>query len=102
MLEVNIKDFISDPFLTVWPDSPDAGDKDCICSLCLRMIDDAQVPIRIPAVRFYAGGIRKPAEMRFHILCFRLADAMMRDEIKVLWVNPRIMGKSENKRSKRV
>ena len=70
-----------------WDDSPDAGDPECLCSLCLNRIYRGEAPIRIFGQRSCADGSRRPNEMRFHPACFRIADALLRGE-SLIWVHP--------------
>lgn len=58
--------------LQVFYTSPDAGDRDCICSLCLKRIDEGEVPIRIFGIE-NEGTRKRSIEMRFHrVPCFKL------------------------------
>lgn len=74
--------------LHVWHDSPDAGDKECLCSLCLNRIDEGQFPIRVFGYTIYPDG-KRANEMRFHVPCFRIADGLLSDR-GILWQNPRL------------
>lgn len=49
--------------ITWFRDSPDAGEPTCICSLCGKLIDEDDVPIR-------AWPEHDKREVRFHVECF--------------------------------
>jgi len=51
------------PVIKWYPDSPDAGDPACLCSLCGMPIGEEEVPIRSPD---RSGNL----EARFHLPCF--------------------------------
>lgn len=52
-------DYFKHPEAWWFPDSPDIGTKDCICSLCRKQIDEVAVRI-----------VQNEMEARFHQKCF--------------------------------
>lgn len=52
--------------ITWFATSPDAGDPECICSLCGEPIGEEEAPVRI----FNTGDDIEAREARFHIACF--------------------------------
>lgn len=61
--------------LMIFHSSPNAGDPDCICSLCLNGIEEEEVPIRIYGME-KEGSQRKGVEMRFHEPCFKIVSVV--------------------------
>ena len=55
----------------LWQDSPNAGDPDCLCSLCLERISADEVPIRMWP--FEGMEMNVKGELRFHLLCYEFA-----------------------------
>ena len=76
--------FGDDIIIHVWDDSPDAGDRECLCSLCLNRIYEGEFPIRLFGWNFYSDGSKRSTEVRFHPACFRIADAILRGE-SLIW-----------------
>ena len=59
-IEVNFSE------LKWFTDSPDAGDPDCICSLCDKVIPEDDAPIRI-----WNPSSKPVKEIRLHWDCFK-------------------------------
>lgn len=74
------------PIVTWWFESPDAGHRDCICSFCYNQIHEGEFPVRLFGYPISLAGIGKRAnsEMRFHLACWMMAMAIMR-EVEVVW-----------------
>lgn len=63
--------------LHIWGDSPDAGDPECLCSVCLNRIPVEEVPIRWFVHRIPPTEKEPSQEIRLHNLCFRLAEGLL-------------------------
>jgi hypothetical protein len=55
--------------MTIFTDSPDTGEPECVCSYCGEVIEEDEIPLRIffPESKQYPHG----AEYRLHWKCVR-------------------------------